>query len=112
MIPRPWRLTLQAEEALAKIAGWTVTTFGPRRAQAHEDDLIARCQEIAAGSAPSQDCRRIISPDLPEDLRFTRCGQHFIVFIEDAAQVIIVDGLHRRSNLPGSLAAQAAARKA
>ena len=102
---RPWRLTRQAEMSLVEIALWTVETFGPRQAAAYEEDLIARCNEIATGTAPSQDCRRLIAPDLPEDLRLTRSGQHFIVFIEDAAQVIIVDFLHSRSNLPGKLAA-------
>ena len=90
---------------LIEIAHWTLETFGPRQAAAYEDDLIARCIEIAAGTAVSQDCRRLIAADLPEELRFTRSGQHFIVFIEDAAQVIIVDFLHSRADLPGKLAA-------
>lgn len=60
---------------------------------------------IAAGTAMSQDCRRLINPDLPEDLRFTRAGQHFVIFVEDADQVIIVDFLHGRSDLPRRLAA-------
>lgn len=101
---RPWRLTRQAEASLVEIARWTLDSFGPRQAAAYQDDLIARCTEIAAGLALSQDCRRLIAPDLPEDLRFTRCGQHFIVFVEDAAQVIIVDFLHSRADLPGKLA--------
>lgn len=101
---RPWRLTRQAEASLVDIARWTLEHFGPRQAAAYEDDLIARCAEIATGTAPSQDCRRLIAPDLPENLRFTRSGQHFIVFIEDAAEVIIVDILHSRSDLPGKLA--------
>ena len=102
---RPWRLTRQAEASLVEIARWTLYTIGPRQATAYEEDLIARCTEIADGTAPSQDCRRLIAQDLPEDLRFTRSGQHFIVFIEDATQVIIVDFLHSRADLPGKLAA-------
>ena len=102
---RPWRLTRQAETSLVEIALWTVETFGPRQTVAYEDDLIARCGEIAAGTATTQGCRQLIDPDLPEDLRFARSGQHFIVFIEDAAQVIIVDFLHARSDLPGKIAA-------
>jgi len=102
---RPWRLTRQAEASLIEIARWTLDTFGPRQAEAYEEDLIARCTEIADGTAHSQDCRRLIAPDLPEDLRFARSGQHFIVFIEDTTQVIIVDFLHSRSDLPGKLAA-------
>jgi plasmid stabilization system protein ParE len=104
-MPKPWRLTRAAEASLIDIARWTIETFGPRQAAAYEDDLIAACCEIAAGTALSQDCRRIIDPDLPEDLRFARAGQHFVIFIEDAEQVIIVDFLHGRSDLPRRLAA-------
>jgi len=104
---KPWRLTRAAEASLIDIANWTFEIFGPRQAEAYERDLIAVCREIATGVALTQDCRRLIDPDLPEDLRFTRCGQHFIVFVEDTDQVIIVDFLHSRSNLPGKLAALA-----
>jgi len=104
-MPKPWRLTRQAERSLVEIARWTFQTFGPRQAEAYEADLIARCVAIAAGEAPSQDCRRLIDPDLTDDLRFTRVGQHFIVFADMPGQVIIVDVLHSRSDLPRRLAA-------
>ena len=103
-MPKPWRLTRQAEASLLDIALWTIETFGPRQAQAYEEDLIARCSGIASGQVASQSCRAIIDPDLKEDLRFTRYGQHFIVFVEDDASVIIVDFLHSRSDLPVKLA--------
>jgi len=99
-MPKPWRLTRQAEASLLDIALWTNETFGPRQAQAYEEDLIARCSGIASGSVPSQSCRAIIDPDLKEDLRFARSSQHFIVFVEDEACVIIVDFLHSRNDLP------------
>lgn len=104
-MPKPWRLTRQAEGSLIEIARWTNETFSPRQAAAYEEDLIARFKEIAEGAALSQDCRRIIDPDLPEDLRFARCGQHFIIFVEDAEQVVVVDFMHTRSDLPRRLAA-------
>jgi len=104
-MPKPWRLTRQAERSLVEIANWTHQTFGPRQANAYEDDLIAACRDIAAGTAMSQDCRRIIDPDLTDDLRFARAGQHFVIFVEDAERVIIVDFLHGRSDLPRRLAA-------
>lgn len=104
-MPKLWRLTRQAEASLVDIADWTYQTFGPRQAAAYEDDLIVACREIAAGTAISQDCRRIIDPDLPEDLRFARAGQHFVIFVEDAEQVIIVDFLHSRTDLPRRIAA-------
>lgn len=104
MTGKPWRLTRQAEASLVDIARWTVDTFGPRQAEAYEEDLIARCARIADGTAPSQSCRRIIDPALPEALRFTRAGQHLVVFVELPESIAIVDFLHARSDLPGRLA--------
>lgn len=100
---KPWHLTRRAEAALVGTAQWTHETFGPRQAEAYEEDFIACCRHIAAGTAHTQDCRRLIDPDLPEDLRFARSGQHFIVFIEAEAQVIIIDFLHNRIDLPRHL---------
>lgn len=103
-MPKPWRLTKAAEALLVDIARWTLRTFGPRQAAAYEEDLVAACRNTAAGTASSQDCRRLIDSDLPEDLRFVRSGQHFVIFIEDGAQVINIDFLHGRSDLPRRLA--------
>jgi len=102
-MPKLWRLTRQAEVSLLDIAIWTKETFGPRQAQAYEEDLIARCSGIASGTVLSQSCRAIIDPDQREDLRFARSGQHFIVFVQDDASVIIVDFLHSKSDLPAKL---------
>lgn len=102
-MPRPWRLTRQAEASLNDIARWTLDTFGPRQADAYEADLIARCTGIAAGTVPTQSCRQLADPDMPEDLRFVRSGEHFIVFIEDETAVVIVDFIQTRSDLPRRL---------
>lgn len=104
MTRKPWRLTRQAETSLTDIARWTFETFGSRQAEAYEEDLIARCDQIADGTAPWQSCRRIIDPALPERLRFTRSGQHLIIYIEQPDAVVIVDFLHGRSDLPARLA--------
>lgn len=100
---KTWRLTRQAEASLVDIARWTLNTFGPRQAEAYEADLIARCAEIAAGTAATQSCRQLVDPDMPENLRFARSGEHFIVFVEDPAAVVIVDFIHTRSDLPRRL---------
>lgn len=102
-MPRPWFLTRAAEASLVEIADWTIQTFGPRQAAAYGDDLIALCNDIAEGTALSQDCRRIVDPALPEDMRFARCGQHFVIFVEAPDRVVIVEFLHARSNLPQRL---------
>lgn len=103
-MPKPWRLTRQAEASLVGIARWTLESFSPRQAAAYEDDLIARCDEIAAGTAPSQSCSLLADVETTEDLRFARAGQHFIVFVEDDQVVVITDFLHARSDLPRRLA--------
>lgn len=100
---KPFRLTRQAEEHLTEIAIWTSDTFGPRQADAYEQDLILRCEQIANGTAPNQSCS-ILVEGLKADLRYTRAGQHFIVFLEYDDEVIIVDFLHSRSDLPAKLA--------
>ena len=76
-------------------------------AAACEEDLIRRCADIAEGTAISQECRQSIDSALPEDLRFARSGQHFVVFVDRRDSVIIVDFLHSRSDLPRKLAALA-----
>lgn len=104
-MPKPWVLTRHAEAALRDIAIWTVGTFGKRQAEAYAEDLIEKCQALADGIAISRDCRRLIDPDLPEDLRFARSGQHFVVFVDGPDRLIVVDFLHVRSDLPAGLAA-------
>jgi len=100
---KPWRLTRQAEASLVDIALWTHETFGPRQAEAYEADLIDRCEAVARGEVPWQSCRKVIDPRLAEDLRFTRCGAHLIVFVDEPDQVIVVDFLHGRRDLPARL---------
>lgn len=103
-MPKLWRLTRQAEESLSDIAQWTLETFGPRQGAAYEDDLIARCEAIAMGTAHTQSCREVIDPALPADLRFTRVGGHFVIFVETDAEIVITDFLHAQRDLPRRLA--------
>lgn len=102
---KPWRLTRRAEESLIEIAEWTYATFGPRQAEAYEADLIARCEAIACGEAASRDCSILVGAAPNTGLRYARAGQHFVVFLEDAEQILIVEILHGRSDLPRHLAA-------
>jgi plasmid stabilization system protein ParE len=97
-------LTHQAQSTLAEIARWTVQTFGERQADAYEADLIDRCDAIAAGTAPSRSCRDVFDTALDPRLLFSRCGGHFVVFIETSDVVVIVDFIHARADLPERLA--------
>ena len=103
MSGKPWRLTRAAEASLVDIALWTCQTFGPRQAEAHEADLIDRCEATPRGEAPWQGCAKVIDQRRTEDLRFARCGEHLIVFVDEPDRVIIVDFLHGRRDLPARL---------
>lgn len=100
---RGFRLTRRAEESLFEIARWTMRSFGPQQAERYEAEIIARCEAIAAGRATSRDCSTLIAE--AKDLRFTRAGEHFIVFLDQPDQMIVVDILHSHSDLPRHIAA-------
>ena len=103
-MPRPWRLTRQAETALTDIARWTHAAFGPAQPDAYQQDLMTCCRQIASGNTSSRSCARLISHDCADNLRYARSGQHYVVFLDEAERVVIVDVLHVRSDLPGKLA--------
>lgn len=100
---RSLRLTHRAEASLTEIARWTIENFGPRQAELYEAELLMRCEGILSGQAHSRSCAVLV--DEADDLRFVRAGEHFLVFLDRPDEVIIVDFLHSRSDLPRHLAA-------
>lgn len=62
---------------MAGIGEWTVGQFGERQAEAYLEVLISQCNKIAGGLAHVQSCRDVFAPDLRDDLRFSRAGQHW-----------------------------------
>lgn len=107
---RSFRLTRRAEASLVEIASWTIETFGSQQADAYEVELIARCEAIVSGQAHSRSCAILVGG--ATDLRFLRAGEHFLVFLDAPDEVIIVDILHSRSDLPRHIAALHALREA
>jgi toxin ParE1/3/4 len=103
---RSFRLTRRAEASLVEIARWTIKTFGPRQAELYEAELLERCEAILNGQAHSRSCAILVED--AEDLRFVRAGEHFLVFLDRPHEVIVVDILHSRSDLPRHIAALAA----
>ena len=105
---RSLRLTRRAEASLVEIAKWTIEQFGIKQAELYEDEVLTRCQAILNGQAHSRSCAVLV--DEAADLRFARAGEHFLVFLDQPDEVIIVDILHSRSDLPRHVAALAALR--
>ncbi len=100
---RSFRLTRRAEDSLVDIARWTIQQFGARQADIYETELVARCEAIVRGDAVSQSCSVLIDDEA--DLSYARAGEHFVVFLERSTEVLIVDFLHSRSDLPRHIAA-------
>lgn len=88
---------------MAGIAAWTYDQFGPRQADIYAAEVIARCEGIARGEVVSRSCAVLIAG--ADDLRYARVGEHFVVFLDQADVVIVVDFLHGRSDLPRHIAA-------
>ena len=105
---RSLRLTRRAEASLVEIAKWTIEIFGLKQAELYETELLGRCEAILNGQAHSRSCAILV--DDAEDLRFVRAGGHFLVFLDRPDEVIIVDILHSRSDLPRHVAALMALR--
>ena len=105
---RTLRLTRRAEASLVEIAKWTIEQFGLKQADLYEAELLTRCQAIQNGQAHSRSCAVLV--DDAADLRFVRAGEHFLVFLDQPDEVIIVDILHSRCDLPRHVAALAALR--
>ena len=103
---RSFRLTRRAEASLIEIARWTIENFGPKQAELYETELLNRCQAILNGQTHSRSCAVLV--DDAADLRFARAGEHFLMFMDRPDEMIIVDMLHPRSDLPRYVAALSA----
>ncbi len=100
---RSFRLTRRAEASLMEIASWTIKNFGLRQAEIYEAELLNRCEGILSGQAHSRSCAVLV--DEANDLKFVRAGEHFLVFLDQPDEVVIVDVVHSRSDLPRHVAA-------
>lgn len=94
---RSFRLTRRAEASLTEIARWTIKNFGLRQAERYEAELLSRCKGILNGTVHSRSCAVLV--DDADDLRLARAGEHFLVFLDQPDEVIIVDILHSHSAL-------------
>jgi toxin ParE1/3/4 len=102
-VSRRWRLTPRAEDALVEIALWTIRRFGAVQADAYEAELIGRCEALGRGELVGQDCSVLAGEG--RGLRFIRAGRHFVVYTEIGDEVVVLDVIHGRADLPRRLRA-------
>ena len=103
MTARGYQLSTRAARSFREIGIYTRDRHGREQMRFYLDGLLFRCKAIAAGQVHHQSCRTRFADDLREDLRFARAGQHFVIFIETEAEVLIVDFLHQSADIAGLL---------
>ncbi|MGD8497634.1 MAG: type II toxin-antitoxin system RelE/ParE family toxin [Chromatiales bacterium] len=99
---KSFRLTPQAEARLTEIALWTIDRFGVDQARRYERDLIDRLHTLASGDPPhGKSCSTLVSGGHPvANLYYYRQGQHYIIYRDSPALLIVIDFLHGSRNLP------------
>ncbi|MEP2658650.1 MAG: type II toxin-antitoxin system RelE/ParE family toxin [Sedimentitalea sp.] len=81
-----------------EIARWTIPNFGSEQADFYEAEIIDRCEAIARGTTLSRSCSILV--DEAQELQFARAGEHFLVFLDQPNEPIVVEILHSRSDIP------------
>ena len=98
------RLGRRAKAAFRDIGRWTEEAFGRGQAAHYLAMVLERCEAVAEGHASSHSCRELVVGKVPEDYRFVRAGQHYVVFVETDTEVLVLDFIHSRMDLPGKVA--------
>jgi toxin ParE1/3/4 len=101
---KTWRLTPQAEQSMFEIAQWTFQTFGPRQADAYEQDILDRLDAIVVGIAHNRSCQSLLDKKTERDVRYTHVGSHYLSYAEYDEHFVLLDVLHQRVDLPRRLA--------
>ena len=102
---RTIELSPKAECSLDEILAYSREKFGNPRAKRYAKALMDRCRMVAKGHLPHRPCRTFFAHDLREDLRFVRAGQHFVIVVETAVRLVIVDFLHQSADIGNRLGA-------
>lgn len=98
---RNYRLTLQAEQTLVGIIGWTIDQFGIEQAIKYKELLENRLSSLASGKAPhGKPCNLLVSGLMDmNDLEYYRQGRHYIIYRNTDDELLVVDFIHGSRNL-------------
>lgn len=98
------RFTLRAEARLNEISQWTLDLFGPEQAARYEAALTDGVEELQRGTLTGRDCR-LLAPGggVGDDLRYVRIGAHYLIFLESADEIGVVDLVHGSRDLEAIL---------
>ena len=98
---RTYRLSLQAEQTLEDIIGWTIDQFGIEQAIKYKELLENRLSLLASFRAPhGKPCNLLVSGLLDmNDLEYYRQGRHYIIYRNTDDELLVVDFAHGSRNL-------------
>jgi toxin ParE1/3/4 len=86
-----YRITKQAAEDLKKIWIYTATNHGDSQANNYTAALKAGCEKIAGNPSMWR-----VFQIADRDVRFYRCEHHYIIYLVDEVEVVIIAFLHER----------------
>jgi plasmid stabilization system protein ParE len=96
-----FRLSPLAEETLEDIFVYTFATFGEEQAIEYREALFARLEALAENRPPhGRACSVLVGDDTPMDLFYVKQGNHFLVYRKMADDIVVVDFIHERRDLP------------
>jgi plasmid stabilization system protein ParE len=98
---RIYRLSLQAEQTLEAIIGWTIDNFGVGQAINYKNQLINRLTSLALKELPNgRSCDILLSGIRHTgDLEYYREGRHYIIYRNASDGIFVVDFVHGSRNL-------------
>ncbi len=99
------RLTRRAESRLEEIAIWTISNFGPARAETYERRLIDRLHGLSIGELPRGRSCQLLVHGLAgaTGLCYIKEGGHYIVYRETDEQIQVIDFVHGARDIEGIL---------
>ena len=102
---RGFRLSLQAEQTLEDIFGWTIDHFGIEQAAEYKDQLISRLSTLATDDIPhGRSCNELLAGKRNAiDLEYYREGRHFIVYRNTTEGIFVLDFVHGSRDLESIL---------
>ena len=97
-----FRLTPRAIQSLASIFAWTIAHFGEAHAADYRDGLIRRCEALANRRPPhGRPCDVLATGHgAAKGLFYYKEGAHFIIFQRDEHDLVVIDFIHERRDLP------------
>ena len=100
-----FRLSQRAENSLRKILTDTVRTFDEAQADKYGAALMDRLEALAQLRPPhGRPCSALVRGPAPEGMLYVKESGHFIIYMKEADEILVVDFIHEVRDLPALIA--------